>query len=136
MLLIGRPRASLVPALVALLGASCTDARPADDDTASRSAAQQTVVARRRVSVELPRDAAGQVGLRDERSGLAIAFVLEEARPVQPRPFGSTLHYERALGGDADLIHRVTADGFEDTVVFKRPPSYSELHYVVDVRGV
>ena len=90
----------------------------------------------RRASVRLPRRAADAVELEDLTSRISLAFALEGMAGAGLEVADGLALYESGYRGSADVVHRVTAGGTEDFVVFWRRPARSELTYDVDVSRV
>jgi len=98
------------------------------------------------MSVELPADAAAAVRLRDERSGVAVAFALQGASRAAPAVASGYVIYPGAApsglsGADpgtpgpagGDVVHRLHDSGDEDYVYFAREPARKALRYTLDV---
>lgn len=81
--------------------------------------------------------ATGAVRLRDDTSGLTIAFALDGAQEAPLAAIDGVVIYAGALARDgADLVHLASSTGIEDFVYFDREPAERELRYVVDASGV
>ncbi|XXU22734.1 kelch repeat-containing protein [Sorangium sp. So ce861] len=88
-------------------------------------------------TVELPARSSGAVRVRDNASGLAVAFTLEGAGDASLAEVDGVALYAGALAqGGGDLVHLVTPSGTEDLVYFEREPATRELRYLVDTSGV
>jgi hypothetical protein len=92
---------------------------------------------RRSASVELPAAADGPVRLTDDTSGVGIAFTLVGATgsPIATTSEGVAM-YAGAGPAGADVVHRPSAEGTEDYVVFEEKPAKEQLDYEVDVSRV
>jgi len=85
--------------------------------------------------VELPEHANGEVVVGDDRSTVAVRFVLEGARAAHIEIADGIALYRGALDG-ADVLHRPTGEGTEDYVVFEEKPAREVLDYRLDVSRV
>jgi hypothetical protein len=90
----------------------------------------------RTARVTLPSRANDAVRVDDDRSHRSIAFTLVGTRDVPVVVGGGIALYANAYQGVADVVHRVSAEGTEDYVVFERPPASEALEYTVDVSNV
>ncbi|MBI3200834.1 MAG: hypothetical protein HYZ29_04755 [Myxococcales bacterium] len=90
----------------------------------------------RHARVSLPDLASGAVRVEDESSGVALAFTLEHAKPVPAAVADGVAVYFAGLGSGADVIHRPTAEGTEDFVVWAARPDKEQVSYTLDVSKV
>jgi hypothetical protein len=84
-------------------------------------------------TVELGASAAEGFHLRDERSGLSLHAVLEDARNVPVEEARGIAVYRGASARGGDMFVRVNAGGLEDYVLVSSRPSVEEIVYRVDV---
>jgi MYXO-CTERM domain-containing protein len=89
----------------------------------------------RSATVELPLRADGAVRLEDDTSQVELTFALRGASSATIETTAGTALYRRALSG-ADVVHRPSAEGTEDFVVFESRPAREQLEYDVDVSRV
>ncbi len=92
-------------------------------------------IAPKAARIELPKKAWGPLRLEDETSRVAVEVSLEGASDAELATADGIAVYSGALGG-ADVIHRPSAEGTEDFVVFEERPAREELVYRVDMRKV
>jgi MYXO-CTERM domain-containing protein len=89
--------------------------------------------ARSALAVDLSRDAAAPVRIRDERSGVAVAFSLQGASHAALAMASGYAIYPGAAPSGGDVLHRLRASGDEDYVYFAREPETKALRYTLDV---
>jgi MYXO-CTERM domain-containing protein len=81
--------------------------------------------------VMLPRKASGAFVLRDVHTGMWIEVALEGAEDAAGEVVDGYVVYRDAYRGGAHVIHRPTAEGTEDYIVFDEPPAVPEVRYSV-----
>lgn len=89
----------------------------------------------RTATVVLPAISTGFTQVEDDASNVRVRFALEDVTPVPITVADGFALYPSAIWG-ADVLHRVSAEGTEDYVVFEQAPAREELTYSVDVSSV
>ena len=87
----------------------------------------------KRARVSLPERANGAVLVEDESSGLAISFALDGAKAVPAAVADGVAVYFAGLGAGVDVVHRPTAEGTEDFVIWNARPETERVSYTLDV---
>jgi len=90
----------------------------------------------RHARVSLPEQASGAVSVEDETSGVAVQFALDGASAVPASIADGVAVYFGGLGSGVDVVHRPTAEGTEDFVIWSARPERTRVGYVLDVSKV
>jgi hypothetical protein len=86
-------------------------------------------------TVELPAHADGPARVTDDASKKSARFSLVGAASVDAAVAGDVAIYAGAAPSGGDVVHRVSAAGTEDFVVFDAAPAREELRYHLDAGG-
>ncbi len=89
----------------------------------------------RTASVVLPTRADDAVMLEDDTSHRSIRFSSQNASDSRVTIVDGLALYRGAVAG-ADVVHRVSAEGTEDFVLFNSKPTREQLDYDVDVNDI
>ena len=81
--------------------------------------------------VTLPAHAHEPLTLRDVDSGVALRATLRDAREASAELVEGQLVYPAAHASGADLVHRATAEGTEDHLLFASRPAREQVTYDV-----
>lgn len=101
-----------------------------------RFAATRTTPVGARAIVELPHRADESLTLTDEKSGMSVRVRVLESRDALGAASGGYMVYRDALDGGGTIIHRPTATGTEDFVMFDEDPLFSTLRYELELDDV
>jgi hypothetical protein len=117
-----------------VIGAAMASRFTATDDAHMRAVVDKHGVAKP-ATVALPLVASDAVQLEDDTTHVAVKFALRGASGAGLATADGMAIYPGAYGG-SDVVHRVTAEGTEDFVVFESKPAEEALVYDVDVSRV
>jgi hypothetical protein len=117
-----------------VIGAAMASRFTPTDDAHMRAVVDKHGVAKP-ATVALPLAASDAVQLEDDTTHVAVKFALRGASGAGLATADGMAMYPGAYGG-SDVVHRVTAEGTEDFVVFESKPAEEALVYDVDVSRV
>ena len=83
--------------------------------------------------VELPLRASEPFGLTDKDSGVSLEVTLKDAGDSPAEMAEGYVVYRGATGQQANVVHRATAEGTEDFVVFEQAPAEPAVHYLLSL---
>ncbi len=105
-----------------------------------RFAAAAVADVSRRARVALSVRASDAFSVTDETSGVSVAVTLQDARPAPAEVAEGYVVYRGGHASGADLVHRVTAEGTEDFMLFEDAPAETAVAYRIalgdDVAGL
>lgn len=87
----------------------------------------------RRVKLALPQKAHQPFRIADEQSGLSAYISLKAATEAEAETVDGQVVYQRAAFGVGDIVHRPSASGTEDFILFDTAPPVEKLEYEVSL---